>query len=205
MADVRESFTTLEGSSQEGLALRAVQQGDAVTAKNGSLGFAFMDGSGNAKAAPIKVIGNAPGDAVPVLGFRDSSANLTAPQLDASGRLPVTFDAGTELYDRGLASGSLTNVDVATIVLTATEVYKGIEVVASCFRDAIFEVVQVDDATTTILADILCGPGDYSQLVTISNMIITAGASGTQELKVRAKNLNALSDFRATIATVELP
>ncbi len=118
MADVRESFTTLEGASQEGLALRAVQQGDSIAAKNGSIAFAFKDNSGNAIAAiagvavgaapttaipalvatdtagnletvPVAVAGDAPGNAIPVLGFLDSTGNLIAPTLSAAGEVPV--------------------------------------------------------------------------------------------------------------------
>jgi hypothetical protein len=233
MADVRESFPSLEGASGEGLALRSVQQGEAVAGKNGALGFAFKDGSGNAIAAPVKQSGDAPGDAVPtlaakdnagnlveipvkqegqapgdavpVLGFKDSSGDLVAPQLNAAGAVPVTFDAGTEVYARGTAAGNASLTDVAVLTLTASTMYKGIEALVSCFRDAIFQVVQVDDATTTVLAEFLCGPGQFTNFAKLENMIITAGASGTQQLKIRAQNLNALSDFRATIASIELP
>lgn len=233
MADVRESFPSLEGASGEGLPLRAIQQGDSVAAKNGSLAFAFKDASGNAIAAPVKQSGDAtgdavptlaakdnagnlveipvkqagqaPGDAVPVLGYRDSSGNLIAPQLNAAGAMPVTFDAGVEKYARGTVAGNASITDVATMTLTANKVYKSIEFLVSCFRDALFELVQVDDATTTVLADVLVGPGHFTQAVRLENLLITAGASGTQVLKLRAKNFNALSDFRATVTAIELP
>ena len=82
MADVRESFTTLEGSSQEGLALRAVQQGDSVAAKNGSLAF----------------------------GFNDSTGNAIAPALNASGELPVSM--AFQPFNSFNAASVLASVDV---------------------------------------------------------------------------------------------
>lgn len=229
MADVRESFSTLEGASQEGLALRSVQQGDSVAAKNGQLAFGFMDASGNAKAAPIKVsgaapadnvptlpavdtagnlihtpvkvAGDAPGNAVPALSFIDSTGDLTYPQLNAAGAVPVSFDVGTDLFARGTAVGNLSTVTVATITLATATVYQGIEAVVSCFRDALFQVIWNDDGSETILAEALCGPGSLTASIIIEKLEFTSGATGTQELLVKANNFNATSDFRATIAT----
>lgn len=175
MADVRESFPSLEGASGEGLALRSVQQGEAVAAKNGSLAFAFKDSSGNA----------------------------IAPALNPVGALPVTMDVGTDLYARGTVAGNASFADVVSLALTVAKVYQGLEVLVSCFRDAVFEVVWDDDGSETILADAVITPGHSTVMINLSKLQFTSGATGTQTLKVRAKNLNTTSDFRATIATTE--
>lgn len=203
MADVRESFPNLEGASGEGLALRSVQQGESVASKNGQLAFGFMDASGNAKAAPIKTSGAAPGDAVPVMGFLNSAGNLAYPQMNAAGAIPVTSDVGTDLYARGTVAGNASFVDVVTLALTNSKVYQGLEVLVSCFRDAIYEVVWDDDGSETILADAVITPGHSTVMINLSKLEFTSGGTGTQSLIVRAKNLNTTSDFRATVATTE--
>lgn len=233
MSDIRESFPTLEDGSQVGAPLRAVQQGDSVAAKNGSLGFAFKDSSGNAIAAPVnvsgdaagnavptlsavnnagtlvslpvKVAGNAPGNAVPVLGFKDSSGNLVNPQLNSSGQLPVTFDiVGDNKTARGLLTGTGTPSTVASLTLTASKTYQNIEVSVACFRDSIFQLIKSDNAVETVLADILVGSGQYTAFLGFENLEFTAGATGTQLLLVRGSNLSATSDMRSTIACKQL-
>lgn len=221
MADVRESFTTLEGASQEGLALRSVQEGEAVASKNGSLGFAFKDASGNAIAPALnasgEVVTNALTDAelrataVPVLGpLTDSELRATAvpvsgPLTDAQLRaapVPVTF--GTVTGDgrraRGTAGGSLTLVTVATLTLAVSESYENLDFIVSCFRDARFQVILNDDGTETIIADALCGPGAFSFHGQMSEAEIASGASGTQQILIKALNLNATSDFYASVS-----
>jgi len=205
MADVRESFTTLEGASQEGLALRAVQQGDAVAAKNGSLAFSHQDTSGNAKAAPIKVEGNAKGDAIPTLPAIDPSNNLQYLKVNAAGQLSVTSEAvGNALHAHAKIAGNASLTDIATITLTADKRYENFDFLVACFRDAIFQVVQIDDATETILAEVLCGPGQFSFHGKLEELEILAGSTGTQEVVIRGQNVNALSDLRATISVKEL-
>lgn len=232
MADVRESFPSLEGASGEGLVLRSVQEGEAVASKNGQLAFAFKDNSGNAIAAPVKQAGQAVGDGVAVLAakntagnaaeiptlaegeavgqmvavsaYKDASGDAAVPQL-IGGAVPVTFDVGTDLYARGKVAGNLSQVTVATITLTASKTYQGIEAVLSCFRDAVFEIIFNDDGSETILADAVCSPGNTTANINLSKLQFTAGAAGTQQLLVKAINLNSTSDFRATVATTEQP
>jgi hypothetical protein len=234
MADVRESFTTLEGASQEGLALRAVQQGDSVAAKNGSIAVAFKDNSGNgilpvagvaAGAAPttaipamiavddsgnltnlpVKQEGDAPADAIPVLGFKDSAGNLVAPQLNSSGQLPVSLEvSGNSLYARGKVAGNLSQVTVATLALTVDKYYEDLQFIVSCFRDAVFEIIWNNNGSETILAEALCGPGQYTVNALLKHVEFQAGSTGTQQILVKAINLNATSDFRATVSVVEI-
>lgn len=180
MADVRESFPTLEDSSTgAGLPLHKVLEADASAAKNASAGL---------------------------VAKRASDGTLRYLQLDDAGNLKVTTDGGgTQVKDRGTATGNTSFVTVAEIPLTASAGYVGLNWVCSCFRDAIFEIVLIDDPTGTpteeILADVICGPGDFTDSGTL-DLRFTAGATDPV-LRVRAKNLNTTSDFRATVATTE--
>lgn len=178
MADIRESFATLENvATQEGAVLGARTEGQAAAGIQGSIGFAF----------------------------KDSSGNVVMPQLSPAGEIYVSTEKpGDNLHARGENAGSATVVTIATITLTASKSYQGIEAIVSCFRDAIFQIIQINDAVETVLADALVGPGHYSQEIDLERIEFTAGATGTQELVVRANNINALSSMRASLATKEL-
>ena len=261
MADPRESFPTLENASDEGVVLRARQEGDAAASQNGSIAFSFKDSSGNVILPALDAAGNVKvlidmqdleGDAsagkeglvgfvykdsagdlvLPQLdaagniktwidfdyqqgnaaagtsgtvafAFKDSSGNLVLPQLDASGQIKVSFTDNTCLKSTaGLVAGSTSLQDVtgASITLTASTSYKEIGFVLSCRRDSLFQIVQVDDATTTVIAEFIVGAGQYTIVGELHCLVITAGATGTQTLKVRGKNFEGVSaDLRATI------
>ena len=116
MADVREVFPILEDSSNVGAVLSKSQAGDVASGKVGLTAF----------------------------GFRDSSGNLILPQLTASGKIAVdagTAASGTCKSAYGTNAGSLTNVTLATITLTASKVVSDIEAQLSCSRAALAEVV----------------------------------------------------------------
>lgn len=177
MADLRELFPILEDSATgAGLAPISRVEGDAAASQRGLIGFSFKDASGN----------------------------VVLPQLNANGKIRVIFDAGTPLKGRGLVAGSATDVEVCSVTLTAGEVYDNIVVHGSCFRDAAYKIVWQDDATDTVLGDFLVGPGQFSFEWQPLKIEITAGASGTQKLKVMAKNINSLSDLRGDITCNEI-
>jgi hypothetical protein len=176
---LRESFPTLENAStQAGEALAARQEGQVAASQNGAIGFSFKDVDGN----------------------------VILPQLNSRGQVPVTSDiSGDNLYARGSnAAGSATVVTIATIALVTSKKYQGIELVANCHRDAVFQVVHNDNGSETILVDAFCGPGSLSVNVNLEKIEFTAGASGTQQLLVKAFNINALSTLSATVATLQL-
>jgi hypothetical protein len=206
MADLRESFPTLENGSAEGAALRSVQEGEAVASKNGSLAFGFKDLSGNAIAAPVRANGEANGPGVPGFAFQDSSGNLTRPMLNAAGQVPVTLStSGNGLYARGTVVGSSTFVTAATLTLTVDNIYDNLHFIVSCFRDSIFQVIWNNNGAETIIAEALCGSGQFTFQGALPDAEITAGASGTQQILIKAKNLvaAALSDFRASVSVNE--
>jgi hypothetical protein len=226
MADVRESFTTLEGASQEGLALRSVQEGESVASKNGSLGFAFKDSSGNAIAPALDVSGKLPvvgpltdaelrATAVPV-----SAASLPLPtgaataanqateiaslaSIDSKLTSPIAVTFGNVTGDgkrvRGTVGGNASLTTVASLTLANSKIYEDIDFIVSCFRDALFQVILSDNGSETVIADALCGPGQLSFHGKLQEAEIATGATGTQLLLIKAQNMNALSDFRATV------
>lgn len=222
MADVRESFPSLEGASQEGLALRAVQEGESVASKNGALAFGFKDSTGNAIAPALNASGELPvvgpltdaelrATPVDVLGpltdaeLRATPVDVLGPLTDAELRaspVPVTF--GTVTGDgkraRGTVAGNASLVTVASLTLANSKIYENLDFIVSCFRDAIFQVILSDNAVETIIADALCGPGQLSFHGKMEEAEIATGATGTQLLLIKAQNPNALSDFRASLS-----
>jgi len=179
MAEVRESFPTTEDVNGVGTPLsNAVDVTTAAAALNGAVGFAF----------------------------KDSSGNVILPQLSALGAIPVTEDSGPLKFAAGvLAAGSATMVLVtgATVALTVNKVSSQIKVTGSCYRDAVFEVIWNNNASETIIGKFRVGPGQFSYTWDGWKRLVTAGATGTQELKVKAQNINALSELSAEISFIE--
>lgn len=177
MADPREFFAVLKDSNNEGQALDQAAEGLSPSGLKGLIGFAFKDASGN----------------------------LVLPQL-VDGKLPVTSEgAGTPKASRAeVALGSLTEVDIATITLTADKTYSEIEFIVSCRRSAYYKLVQIDDATTTVLADVLLDAGQYTFQGYAPKREIIAGSTGTQVLKIVGKNLDKESALRASLSCVEM-
>jgi hypothetical protein len=178
MADIRESFPTLIDGTGAGVSASGVQTGTVIGTKTGAL----------------------------VFGFRDSSGNAIAPALDAAGRLGVTTAAvGTAKRARGEnTTGSLTPVAVATLTLVAGKVYADVSILVSCRRDALYQLIQNDNGTETVLADIILGPGQFTFGEEFDQLSFTAGATGTQQLIVRGQNFSNLSNLRASVHCLEL-
>lgn len=181
MSDIRASFPALEDPiTLAGTPGAAVEQGDSPAGLVGAIGFAFKDAAGN----------------------------LVLPQLDAEGALPVTFDAaGTIKRARGTVAdqgGSLADVTGATIALTASKVYTTLAMVVSCRRAALFELVQINDVTSSVLHSVIVDAGQYSMMVSLPVDQIVAGATGIQTLKVRSKTFEKASDVYASLSVKEV-
>ena len=181
-AEIRESFPTTEDGSGVGVPLTNVSEGDASSGV----------------------------DASAALVAEDESGNLIYLNLDASGRLKVDteYPIGTKKYARGKITGSGTLATVAEITLTADDVYSGIEWTVGSFRAGLCEIQWIDDEggtpTTTILADVYFGSGDYSDSGRLENLEFTAGSTGIQKLRIQCLSQTVASDIRATITTYEL-
>jgi len=180
MADLRTSFPVLEDvSTQAGLPLHKVAEGDAAASKN----------------------------ALAALVAKDASDNLIYLNVDAAGNLLVSDSKDyTSLGDTGSVAGNTSSFqDVVTLTLVVEKVYENINFIAGCFRDAIYQIVQVDDTTTTIIAEgILVGSGAFSFAQELPGLTFTAGATGVQTLKLQAKNLTVESNCRGTLTVNEL-
>lgn len=181
MADPRELFSVLKGASGEGVPLdQAIDATTAASALHGAVGFAYKDDSGN----------------------------VILPALDSLGRIPVSFNSGTPKAANGeLAAGSLTIAVVtgAVITLTPSKVYSNIQWKGSCRQASLFQLVWNNNATEIVLDQIVTGPGQYTVGFDLVDLPVTAGAAGTQELKIKAKNFETLSDLRGTITALEAP
>jgi len=179
MADTREIFGTLEDlTTNSGANLAKRVEGNASSGINGSIGFAF----------------------------KDSSGNVILPQLTGAGQVPVSLSApGVKKHVRGEdAAGSATVVTVATLALTATKVYADLNFIVSCRRAALFQIIWNDAGAETVLADAIVDAGQYSFHAFMNDVMFTAGATGTQQLLVKANNLDGASKVSALRATVDI-
>lgn len=182
MADLRTSFPMLEDAvTAAGLALHKVLEGDAAAAKNALAGLIARNG---AALAYLKVD-------------------------PTTGALIVTSE-GSKICrtKRGTATGSTAFVDVAVYTLANSKSYEDLNWVVSCFRDAVYEIVYVEDVGGTpiemILADILVGSGDFTDSGALKCATFTTPGAGVNELRIRAKNQSSLSDFRGSVSIEEI-
>ena len=189
MADVREVFNILADSSTgAGEAAIARVEGEAAAGINGLIGFSF----------------------------KSSTGNVILPQLTSTGAIVVQTEgqAGTALNSRGLLTGTATLAAVTDLTLTGTKVYGRISAVVCCLREALFQIVHIDDSAgtpvETILEEMIVGAGQYSFQASLPDLELdTTGGTGVILLELRAKNFtgapSALSDLRGTISCIELP
>lgn len=179
MADLRTVFVNLEdASSQAGLPLHKALEGDAILNKN----------------------------AHGALVAKDSEANFKYLEIDDAGALKVSLGSAYAcLSDSGTHAGDTSYQTLVTIGLTIDKVYKDVEALVSCFRDAVFQIIHMNDGVPTILADgVRAGAGQYNQMLRFECMEFTAGASGTQDLVIKGKNTVVASTMDATLSVKEM-
>jgi hypothetical protein len=179
MSHVRESFPVLEDAiTKEGIALHSSQNADLSAGKMGLTAWVFKDKDGK----------------------------LVHPQLNNEGAVVVSSEgAGTpkNATSNGEVVGALTLTTICEVALTASKTVGKISVNGSCFREAIFYLIQLDDITETIIASFIVGSGSYSHVIDMKEYEITSGATGTQKLILKAKNLNKASDFLGSFSAIE--
>jgi len=181
MADPRTSFTILEdSSSQAGLPLHKALEGDAIASINAHGALVAKNGT-----------------------------NFAYLKVDPStGALLVTDEtAGVCLKAKGeTAAGSATLVVVtgATITLAVSMVYNKLGFLVSCRRDALFQIIWNNGGVETILGEIVVGSGAYTVSSELHCLQFTSGAVGTQELKLKAMNFEALSSLRGSLTVEEV-
>lgn len=177
---LREVFPTLEDSvSGFGVCLTRSQVGDSPAGRNGAIGFAF----------------------------RDSAGNLVLPQLDSSGRLPVSTIDGNALTGNGtIANGTtsgMTIVPGTTLVLTSGKTYTDLGMSVSCSRTAQFQMIQNNNGSLSTICDVIVGPGQYSFAPYLKNLSVTAGVTGTQQLYIQGVCLDKASALIATVVATQ--
>ena len=186
MANEKALFRTLNDGTEAGIGLdQAVDATTAASGKKGSVAFSF----------------------------KDSSGNVILPQLTAAGKVPVDIGAAAGTPKKHWAAnngGSLTMVDLATLPsVTTGKTYNNIFAQVACQNEAEFELVYINDAGGTPVETIICtfmtGPGMYSDDIDprTEMQISTVGGTGTQEIKIRGKNLHKVSRLVGTLSAIE--
>lgn len=169
----------------------------AMVSKDSSGFLTYVDSRDEGEAAPD--------DNLTVLPAKDASNNMQFLRVDAFGNLQVNSDAGTPRDINGTTIGILsTFVVVATLTLAVSKSFDDIDVSASANHPTYWKLEQVNDMTTTLIADGLSGPGQYTIKFVPANLRKTSGASGTQSLKLSGKQLiGNVTDLHGTITAIE--
>ena len=170
MADIKEIFATLEDSLGNSEALTSRQEGESVGSSKGAIAF----------------------------NFKDSSANVAIPSLTSDGKIMVDTEAyaGAAKSGYNKLTGTTTLTDSVTLTLENSIQYIGIDFHASSLHASLIQVVAIDNGSETLLSESLIGPGHYSNYTGTNCISFTSGATGTQELVLRAKNFEVASDIR---------
>lgn len=179
MSHLRETFPVLENlATGAGEVLHTANAGETAAGKKGLSAFSF----------------------------KDSSGNFVHPMLTPEGKVPVDFEgAGIALHNSPAAeiAGSATLVTVAEVSLNTSKTYGKILAQGSCFKESLFYLYQLDDVTETLLGSCIVGPGNYNGEIDLGLAEVVSGASGTQKIILKAKNLDKLSDFLGHVSCLE--
>lgn len=183
MPDVLPSFPPLQNpTSDAGEPWHQLVEGDTLTARNAGGVFTAKDASGDAKYL----------------------------EIDSQGRLKVipNTDDIVDLSDEGDNAGNNGSFQtLLTIVLQNSMDYKNLDWIFSCFREATFEMVFIDDVggspVETILGTIKVGAGSFTDSNS-KRCRFTTGGTGVQHLIARAINLNATSQLEGALAVEEV-
>lgn len=182
MAHELEYFATLADANDVGVPLSKSQAGDAAAGKVGSTAFVFKDANGN----------------------------LVLPTLTPEGKLPVDYQgagisksACADDTGDGFVAGSLTEQTICEISLTAGKTYGRITFSATCFKESVYRLVQIDNATETTIATIIVGAGQYTVEKNLGEKEIVTGSTGTQKLVLKGFNVKKVSDMGGEISCLE--
>lgn len=190
------------------ISLDSRQVGSSGAALDAQPGLIAVDLAGLLQYLQVRDAGaSASGvDSLPVLAAKDASGNLAYVNLNADGEVLVSgIGAGVSLFNSATVLGVLsTPTVVASVTLVATKVYETIEFMSACTFPVYWELIQVNDATTTVKSSWITGPGAFSFANKLQHLVVTAGASGTQQLRVRGTQLSgAASDMHASVGAFE--
>ena len=154
MANERESFPTLEDGTEEGAAISLRQAGDAVSSAN-EHGVLVAEDSGSLLQHLEQRDEGQSGSGVAGLApfvAEDDSGNLIRLKVNSDGELVVSSElTGIRKTDQAVVTGVIgVQTDVASITLTISKDHDEPEILVSSTRTVLWELIQIDDATTTI-------------------------------------------------------
>lgn len=150
----------------------------------------------------------ASGNLAPVTAWRDSSGAYTLPQLTATGAVPVDTGgaSGTPADGHATVAGVKdTDTTVVAITLTASADYICQEVLGAATKTTLWKLIHHDNGSDNVLAKFITGAGQPSFGDKLANIKFTAGAAGTQELRLIGRlTQGENTDLHGTLATLEL-
>jgi len=190
------------------ISLDSRQVGAASAGLDAQPGLVASDLAGNLQYIALRDEGAAASgvDSVPSLVAKDASGNLAYIKLNADGEVIVS--SGSDGTPKSAQATVVAVVNTATTVvnlaLVASKVYERIEFMASNTFTTFWELMQVDDATITRKASFITGPGAFTVSQLLENLVVTAGATGTQQLRLRGTQLQgAASDLNGYVGAFE--
>lgn len=194
MSDQRHVFTILEDNSTgAGVKLPARQEGD-VLGGNHVPALVAKDVNGNYKAIEAREEGASSAiNALPSFVAKDPSGNLAYLRLNAEGEVIFSNDgASIKVFEYAKVTPAAINTltTVVDLTLLVDEIYEKPAIRVSSFHPCMWELVQVNDVTLTVLDSMLTGPGQFTFNINYAALELTAGSSGTQALRIRATQLS---------------
>jgi len=185
MADIRPSFPTTEDGSGNGVAVRSIIEGGAITTINSQ----------------------------PAIIAKDPSNNGIYLKANSQGELIISdgTDEDIKLHDSGKLTGTTTEAIVATITLQASTNYRQLGWSVNCAKWSLFRIVAIEDVgvtdVETELLTIMTDAGDIQDSNELINLKFQSGSTGVLELQLLAKNLSSASgqasDLRGAITIGE--
>lgn len=190
------------------IGLDSRQVGAAGAGLDAQPGLVASDLAGNLQYIALRDEGAAASgvDSVPSLVAKDASGNLAYIKLNADGEVLISGSGdGSSLFGDATVVGVLnTATTVVNLALVADEVYEAIEFQTACTFPVYWELVQVDDAVLTVVSSWITGAGAYTFANSLKHLVVTAGSTGTQQLRIRGTQLQgAASDMHAHVGAFQ--
>lgn len=189
--------------------LQLRDQGDSAAGVDSVPVLPVKDSAGNLQLINARDEGDSVTgvDALPGLVAKDLSEQFAYLKVNADGELIVAPNGGGT-KKTGYATVTPAAINTLTTVvdlsLTTTEIYESILVRGSSTFPVLWEVVQVDDAVITVKDKFLTGSGQFTFMMPYEQLEITAGASGTQAIRLRATQLSgSASDMHGYVEAIE--
>lgn len=168
--------------------------GQAAAGVNSTPTLPAKDLAGNLQALNLRDEGDSSTgvDALPGLVAKDPSGNLKYLRLNVDNELIISNTPdGTRLSkgDTATITANNTITTIATVTLAASKTYEDIEARGSSTNPTLWTVIKNDNATLTTLDQFITGSGQFSFNMHYVNLEFSSGATGTQQLIIKATQL----------------